>query len=166
VTIVVRDRLCTFGDVRKDTVLLNDAGEMVQRQWRELGVRFEGVDVETFVVMPNHLHGLVSMCFIPNPPTLGRLVGAFKSMTTRDYAAGADRGWWRPMRHGLWQRGYYDHVVRDEADEARVVEYIHANPINWSTDRENPDNPAGVGDDESRLFSRAPVGKPFRRGGG
>ena len=112
--------------------------------------------------MPNHVHALVSTGTMPEPPALGRIIGAFKSITTRDYTAGAKSGCWQTTKLGLWQRGYYDHVVRDEADEARIVEYIHANPIRWATDPENPVNPLGAGD-EHRDFPRASVGKPVGR---
>ena len=158
VTMVVQNRQCVFGEVSQHDVRLSPAGAMVARQWRQLGVRFEGIDVETFVVMPNHVHGLVSTCAMPNPPTLGRVVGAFKSITARECKAGADSGCWQAMPRGLWRRGYHDHVVRDEADEARIVEYIHANPINWTMDPNNPANSAR-GMDEYQLFSKAPVRK-------
>ena len=62
------------------------------------------------------------------------------------------------MPVGLWQRGYFDRIVRDEADEARVVEYIDANPINWASDPDNPHSPEGARE-ESRLWSGATFGR-------
>ena len=159
VTVVVQDRLCVLGRVDQHDVRLSAAGVMVVRQWWQLGVRFQGIDVETFVVMPNHVHGLVSTHAMPNPPKLGRIIGAFKSITAREYKAGADGGCWRAMLRGLWRRGYHDHVVRDEADEARIVEYIHANPIYWAMDPNNPANSARSRE-EYRLFSKAPIRTP------
>ena len=156
VTVVVQDRLCVFGEVDQHDVRLSAAGEMVARQWRGLGVRFESMDVETFVVMPNHVHGLVSTGAMPSPPALGRIIGAFKSITAREYKAGVDRDRWRAMPRGLWRRGYHDHVVRDETDEARIVEYIQANPINWTMDPNNPASSRTVRD-EYRHFSKAPM---------
>ena len=158
VTIVVRDRWCVLGEVVEDDVRPSAAGEMVVRQWWYLADRYAGIEVEPFVVMPNHLHGLVATCRMSSPPALGRIVGAFKSITARVYRAGADCGRWPAMPVGLWQRGYFDRIVRDEADEARVVEYIDANPINWASDPDNPHSPEGARE-ESRLWSGATFGR-------
>ena len=70
------------------------------------------------------------------------------------------------MWGNLWQRGYFDHIVRDEADEARIAEYIQANPSNWAVDPDNPRNPEGT-KDESRRWSTAALRTTVRsRGGG
>ena len=150
VTIVARDRRCTFGRVEHERVLPSPAGEMLAREWRSLAGRF-GVEIGSFVVMPNHLRGLVSTCETVDPPALGRIIGAFKSITAREYRAGSNAGRWPSMPNGLWQRGYFDHVVRDEADEARIIDYINANPANWVTDPDNPDSPERTSD-HTRLW--------------
>ena len=137
VTIVVRDRRCLFGAVEQGSVRPGAAGEMVTERWQLLGVRYPGVKVEPFVVMPNHVHGLISTAGMSSPPALGRIVGAFKSITARAYRSGTDDGLWLPMPNGLWQRGYFDHVIRNESDETHAIEYIENNPDNWSTDRYN-----------------------------
>ena len=137
VTIVVVDRRCLFGEVTQGRMSPSHAGEMVVSHWQALAVRFSGLEVEPFVVMPNHLHGLVSTVGMSSPPVLGSIVGAFKSITARAYRAGADEGRWPPMPNGLWQRGYFDHIIRDETDAAHAMEYIANNPANWRTDRYN-----------------------------
>ena len=126
--------------------------------------RYVGIGLEPFVVMPNHVHGLVSTWQMAAPPPLGRVIGAFKSITAREYRTGAEVGRWPSMPGGLWQRGYFDHVVRDEADEVRVIEYINANPANWVTDPDNPDSLDPTGDDE-RLWPRARNPRKRARGG-
>ena len=145
VTIVAHDRLCVFGHVEHEQVLPNPAGQMLVREWQGLADRF-GVEIKPFVVMPNHLHGLVSTCEMGDPPPLGHVIGAFKSVTAREYRTGANACGWPNMPNGLWQRGYFDHVVRDEADEARIIDYINANPANWVTDPDNPDSPERTSD--------------------
>ena len=165
VTIVVRDRRCLLGEVVQDDVRPSAAGEMVVRQWRSLADRYAGIEVEPFVVMPNHLHGLISTSRMSGPPVLGGIVGAFKSITGREYRAGADCGRWPAMWGNLWQRGYFDHIVRDEADEARIAEYIQANPSNWAVDPDNPRNPEGT-KDESRRWSTAALRTTVRSRGG
>ena len=137
VTIVARDRRCLFGEVAQGRMHPSHAGDMVATHWRSLMVRYPGLEVEPFVVMPNHLHGLISTASVSSPPALGSIVGAFKSITARAYRSGADADQWPPMPNGLWQRRYFDHIIRDEADEGHAIEYITNNPANWPTDRYN-----------------------------
>ena len=154
VTLVACDRRCLFGRVEHQCVVPSPAGDMLGREWRGLTDRF-GVEIEPFVVMPNHLHGLVSTCEAVDPPALGRIIGAFKSITAREYRAGTEACRWPAMPNGLWQRGYFDHVVRDEADAARIIDYIQANPANWVTDPDNPDSPDRTSD-QTRLWPKSP----------
>jgi|SRR5215208_726006 len=71
-------------------------------------------------------------------PTLGDIVGAFKSITTNEYIKGVDNKNWPRFNKRLWQRNYYEHVIRDEADLNRIRDYIQSNPANWDEDEENP----------------------------
>jgi len=68
------------------------------------------------------------------PPTLSDIVGWFKSMTTWDYGIGVRKYGWPPFRGRLWQRGFYDHIVRTEADLARISDCIANNPVRWKAD--------------------------------
>jgi putative transposase len=72
------------------------------------------------------------------PPTLGDIVGAFKSLTTDLYIHGIKQSGWPPFRGRLWQRNYYEHIVRDDESLNRIRQYILDNPANWASDRENP----------------------------
>jgi putative transposase len=69
---------------------------------------------------------------------LGALVGAFKSRATADYIRGVKDKGWTPFRQRLWQRNYYEHIIRDGASLARIREYIDNNPQQWVLDRDNP----------------------------
>jgi putative transposase len=71
-------------------------------------------------------------------PTLGDLVGAFKSIAAVEYIRGVKTKAWPQFRHRLWQRNYYEHVIRNEADLNRVRRYIDENPVRWVFDDENP----------------------------
>ncbi|MGH3137603.1 MAG: transposase [Gaiellaceae bacterium] len=126
VTVCARERL--FGDVIADVVRLSPAGHIVRAQIEALPQRLE-VEVDMFVVMPNHVHiivGLSPRARQASPLRLGTIIGSFKSGGSRN--AGSR----------IWQRGYYDHVIRDENDLARVRAYIATNPIRWAFDPENP----------------------------
>ncbi len=73
-------------------------------------------------------------------PTLGNIIGAWKSIVTDKYIRGVHQSKWEPFHRRLWQRGYYDHIIRDEQDLNRIREYIVNNPLRWETDEENPKN--------------------------
>ena len=69
---------------------------------------------------------------------MGDVVGAFKSLTTVEYGRGVRKLDWPPFDRRLWQRNYYERVIRDESEFSRVREYIANNPMEWEFDRENP----------------------------
>jgi len=141
VTIVVHDRRCILGDVAGGEVQLNPAGEMIAAEWRALSARWPHLEIDPFVTMPNHVHGVLGTHHMRSPPALGAIVGAFKSITARAYRRGAKRGLWPNLPSGLWQRGFYDHVIRDPDDEARIIQYITDNPTRWEEDPEHPAAP-------------------------
>ena len=155
-TIVAQGRSLRFGDVDAGELHLNDAGEMVRRFWEQMPERFPSITMDQCVVMPNHIHGIV-VIHQPNigallvgahhkteattrvaPTRLGDIVGAFKSLTTLEYARGVDSKGWPPFDRRLRQRNYYEHVIRSEAELADTRTYISNNPLEWTLDRENP----------------------------
>lgn len=69
--------------------------------------------------------------------SIGRIVQGFKSLTTRQYLRGIKESGWPPFKGKLWQRNYYERIIRDEEEWERISDYIAANPINWAMDREN-----------------------------
>ena len=154
VTINVQNRECLFGEIVDYEMILNDAGKMIEAQWLALLERFPDIELDVYQVMPNHAHGIIVIVepefgadtgpgagIKPAPthkPTLGDIVGAFKSITTHEYIQGVDNKNWRQFHKRLWQRNYYEHVVRDEADLNRIRDYIQSNPANWDKDEENP----------------------------
>ncbi|HDR16333.1 MAG TPA: hypothetical protein ENN79_12780 [Desulfobacteraceae bacterium] len=73
------------------------------------------------------------------PDTVGRIVQAFKSMTTHEYTIGVKKHGWPPFPGKLWQRNYYEHIIRNENELNRIREYIANNPMKWEFDQENPD---------------------------
>jgi len=139
VTICVQGRRCLFGAVDSDTILLSDAGAIVRSAWEALPQRFPTIALDAYVVMPNHLHGIVTLGETPIAGVrLGDIVGAFKSLTTNAYSFGVRERGWVPFDQRLWQRNYYEHIIRDEADLARIRDYIEANPALWDADRLHP----------------------------
>ena len=148
VTIATQDRLCLFGDVADGQVLLNDMGRLAADAWQRLETRYPYVILDEYVVMPNHLHGIVVITGDkgedgrPNAidggrsarrGPLGRLIGAFKMVAAKQINLARDT-----VGHPLWQRNYYERIVRGEAELARIRAYIRSNPSDWEMDSENP----------------------------
>jgi putative transposase len=151
ITMVTQGRVCLFGEIVGGEMRLNPCGEIVNEEWlRSAEIRHE-ITLDAFVVMPNHIHGIVLIHHDPvgatgrsplptraryphgpAPKSLGALVAGFKSSATKrinmlDNASGAP----------IWQRSYYEHIIRDEQDYERIFNYIAANPANWGEDEEN-----------------------------
>jgi len=156
ITICIQNRLGLFGDIVDGEMRLNDAGRMVQSVWEALPERFSGFESDAFVVMPNHVHGIVTFVgagqALPeengaasSAPTLGDVVRAFKSLS----AIRVNR---LLRRFGpLWQRNYYEHVIRNERELEKIREYMATNPLKWALDRENPQR-TGLSAEEDALF--------------
>ncbi|MDQ3773326.1 MAG: transposase [Pseudomonadota bacterium] len=161
VTMVIQDRSCLFGGVVDGHMRLNEAGRMVAAEWDALCTRFINIDLDAFVVMPNHIHGIIvitdaqsgattRVAPTPVPVTttrdraVGHIVGAFKSLTTVAYARGVTTQGWSPFRGRLWQRNYFEHIVRNEEVFYRIRQYIADNPARGTDDPENPQGIVGA----------------------
>ena len=87
----------------------------------------------------NPVTGCKASVLVPTM-SLSDVVHRFKSLTTRKYINGVRNSHWVPFRRTLWQRSFYDHIIRNDKDLTRVREYIQNNPINWALDKKNLDN--------------------------
>ncbi len=141
VTICTQRREPLFGDVRDGEMILNDAGDIVEWAWLRLPERFPGIDVDEMTVMPNHIHGVLFLgdaltppLSVPKATNLAGVVRAFKSITARHVNVLLGRGD-RPV----WQRNYYEHIVRNDEELNRIRQYILDNPANWDDAEENID---------------------------
>jgi putative transposase len=140
VTICVQNRECLFGTLSQHQMLLNDAGKMVSEEWLALSARFTAVVLDEFIVMPNHFHGIIYISSDAiDRPTLGKIIGAFKSIATDRYILGVKESDWTPFDRRLWQRNYYEHIVRDDATLQQIQQYVRDNPSTWQTDSLHPE---------------------------
>ncbi|MDP3028878.1 MAG: transposase [Deltaproteobacteria bacterium] len=145
VTVCTQNRECLFGDVVDGEMRLNEAGRMTIKTWIGLTDRFPFIELDEFVVMPNHMHGIILIVGVrlggPNKgaassaPTLGDVMRTFKSIAAININRLLERTG-RP----LWQRNYYEHIIRNEEDLNRIREYITNNPTRWAEDEDNPEN--------------------------
>jgi len=156
ITICTQGRLCLFGNIENGKMLLNDAGEMIGRWYCELECKFPDIKCREMIIMPNHLHFIVEnvgadlrVCpdldhsrIADDPRTKGEHAGSplrqvvqwFKTMTTNGYIRGVKQNHWQRFDKRLWQRNYYEHVVRDEKSYLNISEYIKTNPSKWQDD--------------------------------
>jgi len=144
VTICAYKKECVFGDIIDGQMMLNSAGKSVYNSWQWLEEQYDHVELDQFIVMPNHLHGIICINDVcgrggsRTAPTmkqkpLGRLIGAFKTVSTKQtniicHASG----------NQLWQRNYYENIIRNEESLNRIRDYIQNNPIKWELDEYNP----------------------------
>ena len=163
VTICVKGRECLFGGIVNGEMEMNEAGLVVEAACLALPERFPQIQIDEFAVMPNHFHGIViiadvvgallaapqnetqtgfkgtkgaaSMGAASSAPTLGMIIRVFKSISA--IGVNGVLG-----RHGmrLWQRNYYERVIRSDNEMDRARQYIRDNPMKWDQDRENPVN--------------------------
>jgi len=157
VTVCTNGRKCLFGKVINGEMGVNDSGGMVESVWSDIPKHYSEVNVDAFVAMPNHVHGIIFLGVGAGPracpeeehkmgqpqgvaPTLSLpdVVHRFKSLTTTKYMNGVRHNNWPPFRGRLWQRNYYEHVIRNENELNLIREYILNNPAKWAFDRENP----------------------------
>jgi REP element-mobilizing transposase RayT len=151
VTICTKGREHLFGEIVEDGGNLNSTGKIAVGCWNELPAHFPNVELDEFVVMPNQIHGIIRIMdnpvgarhARPRPKRrndLGDVVGSFKSaITNRVHKIHNTLG------VTIWQRGYFERVIRDDRSLHKIRDYIATNPQRWSMDAENDDR---IGDDE------------------
>ena len=161
ITICCQDRNCRFGDItvgasladaqHADTqfadarMILNEYGTIARDEWEKLPKRFPNVELDVFQVMPNHVHGIIVLNEPPTvwagaswagaspAPTVGHIIGAYKSLVAKaclDICKSKNE-----MLGKLWQRNYYEHIIRSEPSYRTISDYIINNPAKWKEDK-------------------------------
>ncbi len=135
ITICTYKQQDLFGEVIDDQMVLNPMGELVKQEWQGLVAHYKGLILDEYIIMPNHLHAIV---IINDEGTnsvikqgLFEIIRGFKTWSARKVNG-------RFARPGvpLWQRSFYDHIIRDETDLNNTREYILNNPVKWALSRE------------------------------
>lgn len=155
VTVCVEDKQQVFGIIRNGRMILNAAGNMVNLWWNRMFKKYDNLMIDEYAIMPNYIHGIINIvvgadpCVGPNPdrgrthgsaPTISNIIQWFKTMTTNQYIQNVKNDDWRPFNRRLWQRSFYDHVIRGEKSLNRIREYITNNPAGWGEDEYNIGN--------------------------
>ena len=153
---MAQGRECLFGKIVDGKVILSDLGRIVEVCWHAIPAHFPNTGLGTFIVMPNHVHGIIILngdtkqdsgvgatqasplraSYLQRPPrgpsrgSVGAIIGSFKSAVSRRTR----------QEHNItnvWQRNYYEHIIRDDVEHKRIHRYIEANPASWISDDEN-----------------------------
>ena len=145
VTICTKNREFLFGEIVNGVIVLNDAGKIAQQCWLEIPEHFPCVSLDKFVIMPNHIHGIIIINHVAGvqnieplqqfnqfqkiiPNSIGSIVRGFKIGVTK---------WFRQnnILNVVWQRNYYEHIIRNEKELNKIREYIINNPLKWGLDK-------------------------------
>jgi len=144
VTVCVQDRKCWFGEIVNGEMTLNGPGKIVEQYWKEIPSHYPNIQLDSFVIMPNHLHGIVIIDSVgaasgrpqagnAHPYNLSSIIGSFKNISSKSIHK-AD------LPDFSWQKSFYDHVIRQDESLDKIREYIVNNPKQWELDKENPKN--------------------------
>ena len=141
VTICIQNRECLLGRVEDGVFLANEWGETIEKGLDDMILRYPGITVESWVVMPNHMHCIVEIIQSSErngqPFTLGEWVRLFKYDITKQI---------NRLRNSpgvrVWQRNYYENMIRNEPSHQIIQNYIKNNPTRWTTDQLHPNNPS------------------------
>jgi putative transposase len=151
VTICTFKKRWLFGTIAHDEMQLSESGMAAKKCWEEIPEHFSNVLPDVFVVMPNHIHGIIAICETtmvgtrhavslqncntfgkPKRGSLSTIVGSYKSaVTKRIHELTNDK------QTPIWQSKYYDRVIRNDKELENIRTYIYYNPAQWETDEEN-----------------------------
>jgi REP element-mobilizing transposase RayT len=137
ITICTKDREQLFGEINEGKMLLNDYGEIVLNSWNNLPNYNSNIGLDYFCIMPNHIHCILIIerkggVTPPLPIKLGNIIAYFKYQTTKQINIIQNT-----PGQPIWQRNYYEHIIRNEKELFEIRKYIEYNPLNWPEDEYN-----------------------------
>ena len=142
ITMCTKNRVAWFGEIRNDEMVLNEWGKIVTLSWDDLPNHYKNIRLDQFIVMPNHMHGIVIIDNVGNGlkpfPTsrnhgLSEIIRGLKTFSSRKINEKIGNG-----EKFQWQKSFYDHIIRKETDLNRIRQYVADNPCEWPNDRNNP----------------------------
>jgi len=134
---------CIFGDVIDEKLILNNCGNIAKEYWSEIPEHFEKAEIDEFIIMPNHVHGIINIIDDVGvghvhsdynqyqkiiPESIGSIIRSYKGAVTK---------WIHENTEiiNVWQRNYYEHIIQNDDELFRIREYIEFNPINWQIEK-------------------------------
>jgi putative transposase len=131
----------SLASARKNGFELSSVGRIIEQQWQNIPNLYDNIELDEYIIMPNHIHGIIHInrqkrSDARPAPTISDIICSFKSRSSVEYI--------RYAKHNnlnfcgkIWQRSFYDHVIRNERSLNAIREYMLANPVNWELDIEN-----------------------------
>ena len=153
VTICTKKRRCIFGTIKNYKMHLSPVGKIAKRHWEKIANNFSNIKIESFAIMPNHLHGILLIDnpfdihpfkkpISSDPPhivrrkmLLSKAIGRFKMQSSKEI-----NNLKNTQGTPVWQARFYDHIIRKRESLHKISQYILNNPIKWEIDRNNPKN--------------------------
>jgi len=147
VTVCSRNRENIFGEYNKNVgaplacarIRLSIVGEIIDRQWNDIENQYNNIYLDQYIIMPNHIHGIIiinNRAEASAAPTIPQIIRSFKSKSTLEYVKLINNNKLNIFGK-IWQRSFYDQVIRNEHSLNIIRKYITVNPINWEEDVEN-----------------------------
>ncbi len=148
ITICVKNKECLFGTISDGIMKLNDAGNIANNCWVQIPEHFPNAKLHAHVIMPNHVHGIIELVDVQNvgvqnfeplrkwqnkfqkiiPRSIGSIIRGYKIGVTKWFRANTEI-------HIVWQRNFYEHIIRNEQSYNNISHYIINNPQQWNDDR-------------------------------
>ncbi len=126
ITTNIENRHQTLSRIVDDRVDLTDLGKIVLKVWNSLPDHYSQVDLDEFIVMPDHVHGIIFLREYQKPCSVSEIVRNFKTYSAKEINAITGR-----IGNNFWQRNYFEHVIRDDMELNRIRQYIQENPLRW-----------------------------------
>ncbi len=134
ITICINESLNILSKISDKKILYTPFGHLTQNIWNELPNHYTGVAPDALIVMPNHIHGIIWLTDNnTDNMTLSDVIHRFKSFTTNKYIDGVKNLGWPEFNRRVWQRNYYEKIIRNENALNQIREYIVNNPIAWES---------------------------------
>jgi REP element-mobilizing transposase RayT len=145
VTMCTHNHECICGEIVNGEMRLNNAGKIVEECWKGISQHFNQVKLDEYIIMPNHIHGIIAICEcnensrgeVTSPlhkHTLGEIIAYFKYQSTK--MINQIQG--KPGRR-IWQRNYYDRIIRNEKELNAIRDYIYNNTLTRAFDKDTPE---------------------------
>jgi putative transposase len=136
ITICSHQRHCIFGQIENASFIGSAIGKILESELNQLSDSMSGVTLDEWVLMPNHLHAIFQISkFEPKQKSLAKIVGIFKGRVTASVRLALN-----DPDYNLWQRSFWDRVIRNEHELMNIRQYIRNNPLKWELDRLHPRN--------------------------
>ena len=135
ITICIQNRENRLGEIINENMVLNQAGLMVDRWLQYLTEHFKNITINSKITMPNHIHFILNIeYFNQESKDISTMVQWFKTMTTNEYIRGVKDSIYPPFNRRIWQRNFYEHIIRNEKSFYEITQYIENNPKSWRED--------------------------------